>query len=166
MFGLAIEGRIKERDAQRLTLIRRLGLWGVSVSNQPCNPETDKLVWLGGNRVGAFASTEAEDSEGEVVLTSGVEDLPKFLAQGWINMDHRPGVEYVVGIPRAVRHLTMDAPNGVIPTGTGLWLEFDVADNDLGRSVLAVAKQTRTVLGLGEPDPGEQLIDQNQRVLA
>lgn len=57
--------------------------------------------------IGGIISTDTVDLQGDQILQSGC-DWSYFLKRGWFNYEHKPGAENIVGIPKAVKSVTLD----------------------------------------------------------
>lgn len=57
--------------------------------------------------IGGIISTDTVDLQGDQILQSGC-DWSYFLKRGWFNYEHKPGAENIVGIPKAVKPVTLE----------------------------------------------------------
>lgn len=57
--------------------------------------------------IGGIISTDVVDLQGDQILQSGC-DWSYFLKRGWFNYEHKPGAENIVGIPKAVKPVTLE----------------------------------------------------------
>lgn len=90
--------------------------------------------------IGGYASAEARDFQGEIIVQSGV-DWSYFKKHGKVNWEHQPGPENVVGLPEDVRENVL-TPAGVPAT----WIEAAMLDTPRVRVImenaLAIQKAT------------------------